>query len=138
MLKGTEKIFLNISHPNPNLSPIQHANFDPGKLDTLHAQQDALHTQGANTTCDSCGMLLKQGMANELWEQEIKSMGKRHQLQPKTLISNFITNLFFVLFQFNSLQSFPHPCFFAIIYAKTIIRNNKTGLSILQKTSKYS
>lgn len=83
-------------------------------------------------------MLLNQGMANELWEQEIKSMGKRRQLQPKTLISNFITNLFFVLFQFISLQSFPRPCFFAIIYAKTIIRNNKTGLSILQKTSKYS
>ena len=78
-------------------------------------------------------MLLNQGMANELWEQEIKGMGKRRQLQPKTLISNFITNLFFVLFQFNSLQSFPRPCFLLSYMQKLSSETIKQGCQFYKK-----
>ena len=78
-------------------------------------------------------MLLNQGMANELWEQEIKSMGKRRQLQPKTLISNFIANLFFVLFQFNSLQSFPVPVFLLSYMQKLSSETIKQGCQFYKK-----
>ena len=134
MLKANEKIFLNnISHPHPNLSPIQHANFDSGKLDTLHVLQDALHTQGGNTACDSCGMLLKQGTANEQQEQEINSMGKDTNFNPRHLsVTSLIT---YSLFCFNLIpcNHSPIPVFLLSYMQKLSSETIKQGCQFYKK-----